>query len=204
MHFVLTASQTFHVGATKKIIHPASIVGEHNATAQFPLWSAFAKAGVVSIYSTVDGTVCIENDQVRAGSLAIYSGEVNLHMYNYWGEKYESGPPSMDISPIVTRTKSGRVVSEQNSASSSLKNKIHAVAGHFDKTDPHISLGDDNHTRQAGLKQHAGHEQAQSEDGSFQDSGIAAIGLAASPRVSGELPLPPETQGHTSLNTFHT
>jgi len=94
---------SFAVGATKKTLQPEEPAGQAAATARFPLWSHFAKAAVVSIYRASDGTVCIENDQVTAGGLAIYSGEPNLKLYNFYGEHVDSGPPDMDLSPVMSR-----------------------------------------------------------------------------------------------------
>lgn len=94
---------SFAVGATKKTLRPEDPAGQAAATARFPLWSHFAKAAVVSIYRASDGTVCIENDQVPAGGLVIYSGEPNLKLYNFYGEHVDSGPPDINISPVMSR-----------------------------------------------------------------------------------------------------
>jgi len=94
---------SFAVGATKKTLRPEDPAGQTAATARFPLWSHFAKAAVVSIYRASDGTVCIENDQIPAGGLAIYSGEPNLKLYNFYGEHVDSGPPDINISPVMSR-----------------------------------------------------------------------------------------------------
>jgi hypothetical protein len=94
---------SFSVGATRKILQPESVVGQAAATALFPLWSHSSKAGVVSVYNADDRSVLIGNDQVAAGSLAIYRGGPDLDVYNYWGEHIDSGPPVVDLSQVVSR-----------------------------------------------------------------------------------------------------
>lgn len=110
---------SFAVGATKKTLQPEDVAGQAAATARFPLWSYFAKAAVVSIYLASDGTVCIENDQVPAGGLAIYLGDPNLKLYNFYGEHVDSGPPDMNISPVMSRVVQPRTEQAQHCRGSS-------------------------------------------------------------------------------------
>jgi len=98
---------SFSVGATRKILQPESVVGQAAATALFPLWSHSSKAGVVSVYNADDRSVLIGNDQVAAGSLAIYRGGPDLDVYNYWGEHIDSGPPVVDLSQVVSYKDTG-------------------------------------------------------------------------------------------------
>lgn len=102
---------SFAVGATRKTLQPEDVSSETTATARFPLWSRFAETAVVSIYRASDGMVYIENDQVPAGGLAIYSGSPNMKLYNFYGEHVDSGPPKFNISPVrshVVQPKRGR------------------------------------------------------------------------------------------------
>jgi len=110
---------SFAVGATKKSLQPEDTAGQVAATARFPLWSHFAKAAVVSIYRASDGTVCIENDQVPAGGLAIYSDNPNLKLYNFYGEYVDSGPPDINISPVMSRVVQPRTNQAHHSRDSS-------------------------------------------------------------------------------------
>jgi len=117
---------SFAVGATKKTLQPEDTVGQVAATARFPLWSRFAKAAVVSIYRASDGTVCIENDRIPAGGLAIYFGEPNLKLYNFYGEHVDSGPPAINVSPVMSRVVQPRLGHHCRDSSEDAEKRLHS------------------------------------------------------------------------------